>query len=130
MVNVYNRPTRLTGTVSNVADLAPGDFLLINSQGTSQDIGGVDLDTPALTVNGLNMGGADNLKTAINVQTGTTNVSASLTTLYEGGATTAGGVPTTITFDLNGVGVTVNTSGANQQQVALDTAAAINVVRD
>lgn len=99
---------KLTGTVGSAQDLAAADFLV---NGT--DIGAVVL-TGGLT-QGLNMGGANNLKTAINTQSGTTGASASLTTLtYSAAATGAATGDGSISFYLNGafVGAAVTTGDA------------------
>ena len=120
------RPNRmeekLTGTVANTADLAAGDVLL-----NGVDIGAVDLDTGALTVNGFNMGGAANLKTAINAAG--SGATATLTTLYAGGLATAPGA-TTLSFYLNGTAVNVNTGGVSANQTATDVVAAINATTE
>ncbi len=114
----------LSGTIDNTppADLAAND-LLIN--GT--DIGAVVLNAAA--VNGLNMTGASNLKTAINAAATTPSVTANLTTLYAGAAATAEGGfgGETMTQSINGTAFNVVVpSGATAAQVATLTVAAIN----
>ena len=114
----------LTGTVDNSADIAAGD-LLINGV----DIGGVTLD--GVIENGLNMLGTSNLKTAVNLQTGTTYVTASLTTLY---ATTTGtasdntsGSDQEVSFDLNDVHIVVDVPIATvAADIVASTISAIN----
>ncbi len=112
---------KLTGTVDNTQDLAAGD-LLINGE----DIGVVVL-TGGLT-EGLNMGGAANLKTAINAKTADTGVSASLTTLHAGAAATAGN--NSVFFYLNGVSVSYSTTAGTPTDAADDAVAAINSVSE
>ena len=111
---------RLTGAVDNSAALVAGDLLL---NGVS--VGGVALNV-ALT-NGLNMGGANNLKTAITAAG--SGVTARLTTLYAGAAATAPGAAP-LTFYLNGTAVNVTTGGVSATQTATDVAAAINAQSD
>ena len=111
-------PTNLSGTVGTT-NMAAGDILL-----NGEDIGAVVLNGG--TTNGLNMAGADNLKTAVNSiawPVGTTAVSASLTTLYAGGAQTASGNPTDVSLTLNGITIAYSTSGATP---AADAVTAIN----
>lgn len=107
---------QLTGVVDNSADLADGDLLL-----NGVNVGPVVL-TAGLT-NGLNMGGADTLTTAITAAN--SGVTASLTTLYAGAAATAPGAAT-VTFYLNGTAINVTTGGVSATQTATDVAAAIN----
>lgn len=119
--------TSLTSTIDSTppADLVAGD-LLIN--GT--DIGAVNLNG---VVNGLNMGGAAALKTAINGAAITPAVTASLTTLYAGAAATAegGNGGETMSQSINGVTFNVVVpNGATANQVATLTAAAINAIAD
>jgi flagellar hook-associated protein 3 FlgL len=112
----------LTGSVGTT-DLAAGD-LLINGQ----DAGAVVLS--AGTTLGLNMSGADNLKTAVNAMAwpaGTTPVTASLTTLYAGGAQTASGNPTDVSITVNGVTINYTTAGATP---AADAVTALNQYTD
>ena len=108
----------LSGTVGTTS-IAAGDLLL-----NGEDIGAVVLNGG--TANGLNMAGADNLKTAVNGiawPAGTTPVTASLTTLYAGGAQNASGNPTDVSLTLNGVSISYSTSGATP---AADAVSAIN----
>ncbi|MEW6519947.1 MAG: flagellar hook-associated protein 3 [Thermodesulfobacteriota bacterium] len=107
--------TMLSGTLGTT-DLAAGD-LLINGE----DAGAVVLS--AGTTAGLNMSGADNLKTAINSiawPAGTTPVTATLTTLYAGAAETANSNPTDVSITINGVTINYTTSGANPAADAVD----------
>ncbi|RJX28101.1 MAG: flagellar hook-associated protein 3 [Desulfurivibrio sp.] len=107
--------TMLSGTLGTT-DLAAGD-LLINGE----DAGAVVLS--AGTTAGLNMSGADNLKTAINGiawPAGTTPVTATLTTLYAGAAETANSNPTDVSITINGVTINYTTSGANPAADAVD----------
>ena len=100
--------TRLSGTLGTT-DLAAGD-LLINGE----DAGAVTLS--AGTTLGLNMSGADNLKTAINSiawPAGTTPVTATMTTLYAGGPETANSNPTDVSITINGVTIDYTTTGVN-----------------
>nr|MBF0221264.1 hypothetical protein [Desulfobulbaceae bacterium] len=93
------------------ADLGDND-LFINGQ----HIGQVDLTTGA-DVNGVNMIGANNLKTQINVNSG----------LYSEGTATADTTGSTFQFNLNGVAITVNTAALDTATaVATKTIAAIN----
>ncbi|MBI5557533.1 MAG: hypothetical protein HY885_07840 [Deltaproteobacteria bacterium] len=108
----------LSGTVGTT-DLAAGD-LLINGE----DAGAVVLS--AGTSFGLNMSGGDNLKTAINNivwPPGTTPVTATLTTLYAGGAETASANPTDVSITLNGVTINYTTAGVTP---AADAVTALN----
>jgi len=77
---------------------------------------------------------ADRLKSAINAQSGSTDVTASLTTLYANTAATgdtADGLDTVFTFDLNGVGITATvTDGANATATADAIVAAVNAASD
>ncbi|MDZ7640717.1 MAG: flagellar hook-associated protein FlgL [Desulfurivibrio sp.] len=122
---------KLTGTISTPASTPPvtnleANDLLINGTG----IEAVELDdTPTLTVDGLNMGGADNLKQKINDKTDETGVSASLTTLYAGGAATAPGT-STLSFSLNGEAVNITTGGVSPNQTATDVVNAINAIKE
>lgn len=100
----------ITGSIPTtlpLTDIASGD-LQIN--GT--DIGLIALSGSVLS-DGLNMAGADIAKTAINLQSGTTNVTAYTTTLYSSG--TAATDDTTVdladadySFDLNGTTISVS----------------------
>ncbi|MBI4793360.1 MAG: hypothetical protein HY789_11710 [Deltaproteobacteria bacterium] len=108
----------LSGAVGTT-DLAAGD-LVINGQ----DAGAVVLS--AGTSLGLNMSGADNLKSAVNGiawPAGTTPVTASLTTLYAGAAQTATGNPTDVSITINGVTINYTTAGATP---AADAVTALN----
>lgn len=122
---------KLTGLVSNAPgqdiDSATND-LVINGEniGVSAPGGIIDLTTGGLTVNGLNMGGAANLKTSIN--TDSTDVTATLTTLYEGAAAVTDPGATTATFYINGETVNVTTGGTGVNQVAQDVRDAINAI--
>jgi flagellar hook-associated protein 3 FlgL len=114
--------TMLSGTLGTT-DLAAGD-LLINGE----DVGAVVLS--AGTTLGLNMSGADNLKTAVNSiawPAGTTPVTASLTTLYAGGAETANSNPTDVSITINGVTIDYTTTGVNP---AADAVTALNQYTD
>lgn len=121
----------ITGTVpaAPAIDLIAGD-LQIN--GT--DIGAVAL-TATVPTDGLNMQGTSNIKTAINGQSGTTKVSALLTTLYTTGVAATGdtldGTASVFTFDLNGESISVTTTdGDTANQIATKVAAAVNAVTD
>ena len=100
-------PVDLESWVSNSADLNAGD-LLINGD----DVGVVTLTSTL--VNGFNMTGAYNLYNAINAISGSTDVIAAIDTLYSGSAAT-GGVAGVISFDINGVNVsvTINATDSN-----------------
>jgi len=99
-------------TAATSADLGDND-LFINGQ----HIGQVDLTTGA-DVNGVNMVGANNLKTQININSG----------LYSIDAATADVTGSTFQFNLNAVPITVNTAaGDTATDVANKTIAAINV---
>lgn len=114
--------TMLSGTLGTT-DLAAGD-LLINGE----DAGTVVLS--AGTTLGLNMSGADNLKTAINNiawPAGTTPVTATMTTLYAGGAQTANSNPTEVSITLNGVTINYSTTGVSP---AADAVTALNQYTD
>ncbi|MBU4263685.1 MAG: flagellar hook-associated protein 3 [Proteobacteria bacterium] len=114
--------TMLSGTLGTT-DLAAGD-LLINGE----DVGAVVLS--AGTTLGLNMSGADNLKTAINSiawPVGTTPVTATMTTLYAGGAETANSNPTDVSITINGVTINYTTTGVNP---AADAITALNQYTD
>lgn len=114
--------TMLSGTLGTT-DLAAGD-LLINGE----DAGAVVLS--AGNTLGLNMSGADTLKTAINSiawPVGTTPVTATLTTLYSGGAETANSNPTDVSITINGVTITYTTTGVNP---ADDAVTALNQYTD
>jgi flagellin-like hook-associated protein FlgL len=114
--------TMLSGTLGTT-DLAAGD-LMINGE----DAGPVELSA-GITL-GLNMNGADNLKTAINSiawPPGTTPVTATLTTLYAGGAETATGNPTDVSITINGVTISYTTTGVNP---ADDAVTALNQYTD
>ncbi len=118
----------LTSTVLNTApaDLAADD-LLIN--GT--DVGAVAL-TPADSL-GLNMQGADNLKTAMDGKVfGGTTMSAKLTTFVKAtAATTAATADGVISFDLNNrhISVTV-TNGTSAAAINSAIAGAVNAETD
>ena len=115
-------PTNLNGTVGTT-DIAVGDLRL-----NGEDIGFVPLNVG--TNNGLNMTGADNLKTAVNAiawPPGTTAVNASLTTLYAAGAENASGNSTDVNLTLNGITVAYSTSGVTP---AADAVTAINQYSD
>ena len=106
----------LTGTVDNTppANLIAGD---VRINGT--DIGPVTLNVAAS--NGLNMAGANNLATAINTAVSPA-VTAKLTTLYGGAASTAEGGfgGTTLTQSINGVSFNVAVpNGATANNVAV-----------
>jgi flagellin-like hook-associated protein FlgL len=108
--------TMLSGTLGTT-DLAAGD-LMINGE----DVGIVNLN--AGTSFGLNMSGAGNLKTAINNiawPPGTTPVTATLTTLYAGGAETANSNPTDVGITINGVTINYTTTGVNPADDAVTT---------
>lgn len=118
--------TSLTSTLDTTPppDLVAGD-LLIN--GT--DIGPVDLDSGLN--NGLNMGGALNLKTAISGAATTPPVLARLTTLHAGAAATGegGNGGETLQQSINGITFDVVVpSGATASEVAGLTGAAINAI--
>ena len=120
----------LTGTIPAIPlqDIDDGD-LLINDV----SIGQVIMPPAALVAPdfGLNMGGADALRTAINGQSATTGVTAQFTTLYSGAAPTPDTVDATdseFTFDLNGIPVTVTT--ADGGDVVAATLSAINALTD
>ena len=115
-----------SGDILNTTDLAAG-ALAINGV----DIGAVTLTT-ALT-DGLNMGGAASLKSAINNVTDQTGVSASLTTLTAGVAATAegGNGGEIMSQSINGTPFTVTVpDGSTAQEVAELTVAAINGISD
>jgi flagellin-like hook-associated protein FlgL len=114
--------TMLSGTLGTT-DLTAGD-LLINGE----DVGAVVLS--AGTISGLNMTGAATLKTAINsiaLPPGTTSVTATLTTLYAGGAETANSNPTDVSITINGVTISYTTTGVNP---AADAVTALNQYTD
>jgi len=114
--------TMLSGTLGTT-DLAAGD-LLINGE----DAGAVVLS--AGTTSGLNMSGADNLKTAVNSiawPAGTTPVTATLTTLYAGGPETANSNPTDVSITINGVTIDYTTAGVSP---ADDAVTALNRYTD
>ncbi len=98
---------------ATTTDLVAGD-LLINGE----DIGAVDLTTVA-DEDGINMAGANNLKTAINLKT----------TLYSNVAATgdpAGGTGSAFQFDLNGTTISITIAdGLSATNVANATIAAI-----
>jgi flagellin-like hook-associated protein FlgL len=110
----------LTGTVTN--STIPAGSLAIN--GTN--IGAINAD-PGDPNFGLNTGTALNAQLAINSQTTTTGVSASLTTLYAGGVATAGNTQA-LNFDLNNVPVSVITGGTSATATTTDIVKAINAV--
>ncbi len=115
-------PANLSGMVGTTS-IAAGDILL-----NGEDIGAVVLNGG--TTNGLNMAGADNLKTAVNGvawPVGTTPVSAGLTTLYAGGAENANNNPTDVSLTLNGITINYSTSGATP---AADAVTAVNQYSD
>ncbi|MEW6220147.1 MAG: flagellar hook-associated protein FlgL [Thermodesulfobacteriota bacterium] len=122
VVTLLGQPAPVSGVVGNGASLAAGDLLINNV-----DVGVVDLVSFGLS-QGLNMGGAAELRDRINAAA--TGVTASLTTLTAGGAALGDGTQTRVTFDLNGVTVTVDTDGSSNAQVAQDTVDAVNAVRD
>jgi len=114
--------TMLSGTLGTT-DLAAGD-LLINGE----DVGAVVLS--AGTTSGLNMSGADNLQTAVNSivwPAGTTPVTATLTTLYAGGAETANSNPTDVSITINGITIDYTTTGVSP---AADAVTALNQYTD
>ncbi len=91
--------------------LVAGDVLI-----NSEDIGAVDLKT-ALDIDGVNMAGANDLKTAINQKT----------TVYASNAATADTTGSTFTFDLNKTPITTTIAiGSTATVVANTTIAAIN----
>ena len=116
-------PVDLESWVSNSTDLNAGD-LLINSY----DVGGVTLTSTL--VNGLNMTGAYNLYNAINAISGSTDVIAAIDTLYSGSAAT-GGVAGVISFDINGVNVSVTINAIDTNfEVAQKVADKIMTIED
>ncbi|MCX5874870.1 MAG: hypothetical protein NT087_00960 [Deltaproteobacteria bacterium] len=113
--------SKLVATPQNIGILA-GDLA----------INGVALGAIAAgaVTNGLNMGMADNTKQAINAASGSTGVTASLTTLYSSGVKadhTALG-SSAASFTINGVTVSVNASGLTDNAVASQVMSAINAV--
>ncbi|OGR08398.1 MAG: hypothetical protein A2511_02455 [Deltaproteobacteria bacterium RIFOXYD12_FULL_50_9] len=108
--------TGLTGVVTNGA--IPAGDLSINGISIGAIAGG-----PAN--NGLNMLKAANSRAAINAVTVRTEITARLTTLTTGGVAAAG-TTTTVSFNLNNVGISFRTN-ANPLS---DAAAAINSVSD
>ena len=118
-VNAGTETTRLTGIVTKNAitstDLAINGTILKN-----------DITTGAIT-KGLNTGKADHAKTEINNISNTTGVKAKLTTLYAGAAATAPGAQA-ISFDLNGVPISLLTGGVSAAATAADVVNAINAV--
>jgi len=118
----------LTGSVPTAApelqDIADGDLLINDTS-----IGAVDMTTGATVTNGLNMDGANRLKSAVNGVSATTGVSARLTTLHAGAAATTGS-STTVTFTVNGIDVSLTTGGVSAAATAADVADAINAVKD
>lgn len=112
---------KLTGEIASSADLADGELRL-----NGVNVGPVVL-TAGLT-DGLNMAGADTLKTAITAAN--SGVTANLTTLYAGAAATDPGAATNVTFYLNGTAINVTTGGVSDTQTATDVAAAINAKSD
>lgn len=123
---------KLTGLVSNAPaqdiDSANND-LIINGEniGVTAPGGIIDLTTGPL-VDGLNMDGANNLKSAINADS--SSVIATLTTLYQGAAAVTDPGATTATFYINGETVNVTTGGAGVNAVAQDISDAINAISD
>lgn len=110
-----------SGTVG-ATDLLAGDMLI-----NGQDLGAVNLNTGVIT-DGLNMDGANNMKTAVNVTAvGPPPVTATLTTLYAGNAETATGNPTDVSVIFTNGATTTNitytTTGATP---AADAVTAIN----
>lgn len=123
-INGSNLPmmtTKLTGIVTNTA-IAAGD-LEINGNA----IGAINAGA---VTNGLNMDKAANAKAAINAADPT--VTATLTTLYAGGAATAdAGGGSIISFDLNNVTLTISIPPATTAAgVASLVSTAVNSVTD
>lgn len=117
VVTAGTETTRLTGTVgiNNIADT----HLEINGS----NIGPVTLNGGLAA--GLNMGGAANLKAAINGVSGLSGVTATLTTLHAGNAATTGG-SANIEFTLNDVTIKVNANGVTPEEIANQVVSAIN----
>ncbi|MFH1019406.1 MAG: hypothetical protein V1782_02175, partial [Pseudomonadota bacterium] len=94
-------------------------------------INGVALGAIALgaVTDGLNMVIADNAKQTINAASGSTGVTAALTTLYSSGVKADHTLGTSaMSFDINGVTVNVNASGLTDSAVATQVMTAINAV--
>jgi len=119
--------TMLSGTrILNTTDLTVGD-LLINGVDPAA---AVDVDLTEVPISGLNMSGADNLKSAINSIVwpgGTTPVTATLTTLYSSGVPATPGNPTDVGITINGVTISYTTTGVNP---AADAVSALNQYTD
>ncbi|MCK5437554.1 MAG: hypothetical protein KAI90_06045, partial [Desulfobulbaceae bacterium] len=112
--------TMLTETVTNTT-IAAGN-LAINGNN-------LGIISTGAVINGLNMAKADNAKTALNAAD--PDITATLTTLNAGATATGdgGNGGGDITFNLNGVSVTVNIADNDSaNDVATKTVAAINTV--
>ena len=131
VAQILGQQSRLVGQIAttNISDLVADDFLI-----NSTDIGAVDLDDATFLVNGigLNMEGAANMKTAVNLQTGVTNVTAGLTTLHHSGVAATGGVASSVSLYLNGeyISFTTTPDPATDAEMAQQTVSAINAVKD
>lgn len=121
-------PAALTGgklqSAATVSDLGAND-LLINGV----DIGIVDLNGAA-DINGLNMVGANALKTKINATAITPAVSARLTTQIYGAASTGAAGGETIDFAINGVPITYTATAGGGAAAAQEAISYINDVAD
>jgi len=101
---------------------------------TDLAINGVALGAIAAgaVTDGLNMGMADNAKQAINAASGSTGVTASLTTLYSSGvkADHAALGSSAVSFTINGVAVSINADGVTDGAVATQAVDAINAMTE
>ncbi len=117
--------SRLIASVQDTLAINAGD-LAINGIATISNVNVIG--APA---NGLNMQRASNLKTAINEISGSTGVTASLTTLSTSGVAanrTAGA--TAVHFTINGLDISVNAAGVTNGAVATQVMTAINAATE
>lgn len=121
-VEAGTEAAKLTGTVQDALNIGIGD-LAINGIATLSAVN--ILGAPA---NGLNMQRASDLRDAINEISGSSGVTANLTTLSAGAPVDHTLGTATINFTLNGITVAFNANGTNDAAVAMQTVAAINAV--
>lgn len=114
VVALHDKPHPLTTTIDFTANLAGGDFAI-----NGVDIGAVDL-IGIPTNEGLNMAGAQELRTAINGVSENTGVTAHLTTLAAGTEINAANltIGDTISLTVNGAAIDYEVTGDDVSDAA------------